>query len=233
MGSCSTTLDTWEDLPQGSHIGHVSSSDSLAHEGEAVATIRTAVETPVLWNGQIFGDVHTVSFTGLTDDLDHVAVLFRTETVRQSTPLVRIHSECLTGDTLFSASCDCGPQLKASFGRLIEAGGVLLYLRQEGRGIGLYNKLDAMALQSRGVDTVQANVELGFPIDARRYDCAADMLTALGIQAVNLLTNNPKKVQGLIDCGISVRERFSLGGFENPVNARYLSTKTERLGHKF
>ena len=147
-------------------------------------------------------------------------------------PLVRLHSECLTGDVFGSLKCDCGPQLKTALGLLgAEGGGVLLYLRQEGRGIGIANKLRAYALQDRGLDTIDANRRLGFDDDERDYAMAAAMLRALGIDAVRLLTNNPAKVAGLEREGIMVVERIAHHMPVNPHNADYLATKEARSGH--
>src|SRR4029077_5286988 len=147
-------------------------------------------------------------------------------------PLVRLHSECLTGDVFGSLKCDCGPQLKEALRIIGEAGGgVLLYLRQEGRGIGLANKLRAYALQDRGVDTVDANRRLGFGDDERDYAHAAAMLRALGIDRARLLTNNPNKVQGLGAAGVEVVERVAHHMPANPHNADYLATKRKKSGH--
>ena len=147
-------------------------------------------------------------------------------------PLVRPHSECLTGDVFGSLKCDCGPQLHEAL-RLIgtAGGGVLLYLRQEGRGIGLANKLRAYALQDRGLDTVDANRRLGFADDERGYAEAAAMLRALGVDRVRLLTNNPAKVAGVEGAGVTVVERVSHHMPANPHNADYLATKRNRSGH--
>ena len=147
-------------------------------------------------------------------------------------PLIRLHSECLTGDVFGSLKCDCGPQLKEALRILGEAGGgVLLYLRQEGRGIGLANKLRAYALQDRGLDTVDANRRLGFADDERNYGMAAAMLRALGVNSVRLLTNNPNKVAGLEQEGIEVIERVAHHMPTNPHNADYIATKKKRSGH--
>jgi GTP cyclohydrolase II len=145
---------------------------------------------------------------------------------------VRLHSECLTGDVFGSLKCDCGPQLKEAL-RIIgdSGGGVLLYLRQEGRGIGLANKIRAYALQDRGLDTVDANRRLGFADDERDYGHAAAMLRALGIERIRLLTNNPAKVAGLEAAGIAVAERVAHQMPANPHNADYLATKRKRSGH--
>ena len=146
--------------------------------------------------------------------------------------LTRMHSECLTGDTLYSLKCDCGAQLEAGLQAIAEAGrGVLLYLRQEGRGIGLVNKIRAYALQQAGADTVEANRMLGLPDDARDYSIAADMLRGLGVQQVRLLTNNPAKVIALERLGIAVMERVPLHTEPNAHNRGYLQTKSLRMGH--
>jgi len=147
-------------------------------------------------------------------------------------PLVRLHSECLTGDVFGSLKCDCGPQLKEAL-RLIGAagGGVLLYLRQEGRGIGLANKLRAYALQDRGLDTIEANLRLGFADDERGYGVAAAMLRALGVDSARLLTNNPNKVEGLEAAGIHIVERVAHHMPTNPHNADYIATKKAKSGH--
>ena len=147
-------------------------------------------------------------------------------------PLVRLHSECLTGDVFGSRRCDCGPQLDAALAAIAAAGrGAILYLRQEGRGIGLLDKLRAYALQERGCDTVEANEQLGLPIDAREYGTAAAILRDLGATRLRLLTNNPAKVAGLVAAGLAVVERVPLIIVPSPENARYLATKREKLGH--
>lgn len=148
--------------------------------------------------------------------------------------LTRIHSECLTGDALFSMRCDCGSQLQAAMERIAREGrGAILYLRQEGRGIGLLNKIRAYQLQDDGADTVEANERLGFGPDMRDYSICKVMLEHLNITRVRLLTNNPRKVQALKDLGIEVVERIPLHTGKNPHNARYLETKAGKLGHLF
>ena len=171
-----------------------------------------------------------VAFRGSGDGAEHVALLIGDPT--GAAPLVRLHSECLTGDVLGSLKCDCGPQLADAIGAIAEAGwGILLYLRQEGRGIGLVNKLRAYALQDQGFDTVAANLRLGFGDDERGFAVAARMLEALGQHEVRLLTNNPRKVEGLAAAGIAVTEKVPLRSGANPHNQAYLDTKRRRSGH--
>ncbi|MBA3510420.1 GTP cyclohydrolase II, partial [Sphingomonas sp.] len=174
-------------------------------------------------------DTQIVAFRS-PDGEEHVALVIGA--FGGESPLVRLHSECLTGDVFGSLKCDCGPQLHAAL-RLIgvAGGGVLLYLRQEGRGIGLANKLRAYALQDRGLDTVEANQRLGFADDERDYDHAAAMLRALGIERVRLLTNNAAKVAGLAAAGIEIVERVAHHMPANPHNADYLAAKRAKSGH--
>lgn len=162
--------------------------------------------------------------------LEHVALLVGSPNGQP--PLVRLHSECLTGDVLGSLKCDCGPQLDSALRLMAESGwGILLYLRQEGRGIGLINKLRAYALQDQGFDTVDANTRLGFAIDARDFSVASRMLSLLGQDRIRLLTNNPEKVARLAAEGVEVIERVPHKLPPNPHNARYLDTKRDRTGH--
>jgi GTP cyclohydrolase II len=171
-----------------------------------------------------------VAFRASDDGQDHVALIVGS--FGGEAPLVRLHSECLTGDVFGSLKCDCGPQLREALRILgVEGGGILLYLRQEGRGIGLANKLRAYALQDRGLDTVDANARLGFADDERDYGHAAAMLRALGVDKVRLLTNNPAKVAGLAASGIAVIERVGHSMPANPHNADYLAAKRGRSGH--
>jgi len=145
--------------------------------------------------------------------------------------LTRIHSECMTGDALFSMRCDCGAQLEAAMRAIAERGeGIVLYLRQEGRGIGLANKIRAYAYQDEGDDTVEANCRLGFSADLRRYDASFPMLCHFGIRKIDLLTNNPRKVDAIASAGFEVRQHALIAG-ANPHNAKYLSTKAIKLGH--
>jgi GTP cyclohydrolase II len=171
-----------------------------------------------------------VAFRASDDGQEHVALVVGA--FGGKPPLVRLHSECLTGDVFGSLKCDCGPQLKTALHIIGDfGGGVLLYLRQEGRGIGLINKIRAYSLQDRGFDTVDANRRLGFADDERDYGHAAAMLRALGIEEVRLLTNNPNKVKGLEAAGIKVVERVAHQMPANPHNADYLATKRKRSGH--
>ncbi len=147
-------------------------------------------------------------------------------------PLVRVHSECLTGDALFSQRCDCGSQLQGAMIKIAEAGrGAVLYLRQEGRGIGLGNKIRAYALQDQGADTVEANHQLGFPADAREYSLAVELLRKLGLCRIRLMTNNPRKLDALVADGVEVVERVALETGRNPHNEKYLAAKVAKLGH--
>ncbi|MEK6939691.1 MAG: GTP cyclohydrolase II [Nanoarchaeota archaeon] len=149
----------------------------------------------------------------------------------KETPLVRIHSQCITGDALASLRCDCGEQLDQSMKMIARKGGILLYLQQEGRGIGLFNKILAYHHQDQGLDTVEANQKLGFNDDHRDYAIAADILKDLGLISIKLLTNNPRKVQGLEKAGIIVVQRIPLLVVPNSMNAEYLAVKKEKLGH--
>lgn len=165
-----------------------------------------------------------------------MALIHRGEGAEASAlPLVRVHSGCVTGDIFHSLRCDCYAQLQAALARIVKTpNGVLIYLPfHEGRGIGLFNKIRAYALQDQGLDTVDANIELGHPIDARDYDLAAQILQDLGFRKIRLMTNNPAKVEALKAAGIEVAERVGLVVDANPNNARYLETKRRRLSHKF
>lgn len=176
-------------------------------------------------------DAEIVAFRSAEDATEHVALVIGSPNGRP--PLVRLHSECLTGDVLGSLKCDCGPQLQAALSEIRANGwGILLYLRQEGRGIGLVNKLRAYALQDQGFDTVDANLRLGFAIDARDFRVAARMLTLLGQDKIRLLTNNPAKVAALENAGIAVSDRVAHAMPPNPHNRAYLETKRDRTGHQ-
>jgi GTP cyclohydrolase II len=172
------------------------------------------------------------TFDGLVDGREHLALRFdRPRGPHDEVPLVRLHSECLTGDVLGSERCDCGPQLREAIERLASVGGWLLYLRQEGRGIGLYNKLDAYRLQDGGLDTYQANLALGHDADERDYTVGAQMLRALGVRALALLSNNPDKAAQLAAAGLTITERVPTGVHVSPANADYLAAKARHGAH--
>ena len=194
----------------------------------APASIRTQVRVPLRFPDGYAALADVTTFHGLADGLEHVALAFGSPT-DGAMPLVRVHSECLTGDVFGSARCDCGPQLREAVEQIEAHGGVLLYLRQEGRGIGLYNKLDAYRLQiEEGLDTYEANRKLHFPDDLRDYAVAADMLRALGISRIRLLTNNPEKVSGLGSHGIIITDVMPTGIYQTGDNEGYLRTKQNR-----
>ncbi len=196
----------------------------------ADAGVRTKVRVPLRfsdgWGTE--ADVHT--FSGLADGKEHVA-LGLGDYRNAVLPLVRPHSECLTGDVFGSERCDCGPQLREAVERIAATGGYLLYLRQEGRGIGLYAKLDAYALQDGGLDTYEANLALGRGEDERDYTAAAQMLKALDAGPIRLLSNNPDKARQLAALGVDVAERVPTGVHLSESNIRYLRAKVERTGH--
>ncbi|AYF73620.1 GTP cyclohydrolase II [Nocardia yunnanensis] len=196
------------------------------------ASVRTRVRIPLTFADGYATTAQAVTFDGLSDGREHLALLLGEPDLDSgATLLVRLHSECLTGDVFGSDRCDCGPQLREAVERIADTGGILLYLRQEGRDIGLYNKLDAYALQDSGLDTYQANTELGFDEDARDYTAAAQMLDALGVGRIDLLTNNPDKVRQLTALGVTVRETLPTGVHANPANLRYLRAKADHTGH--
>ncbi|WP_078622316.1 GTP cyclohydrolase II RibA [Streptomyces sp. NRRL S-244] len=172
-----------------------------------------------------------ITFHRLPDPGEHFAVLVPATPGDTAPPLVRLHSECLTGDVLGSARCDCGPQLDEALRRIADHGGAVLYLRQEGRGIGLYNKLDTYVLQSQDHDTFAANRMIGRGDDERDYAAAAAMLHALGLTRIRLLTNNPDKVRELRTHGIEITEVIPTGVYVTAENSRYLSAKAELAGH--
>jgi 3,4-dihydroxy 2-butanone 4-phosphate synthase/GTP cyclohydrolase II len=178
-----------------------------------------------------YGTFQAIAYTNEVDNKEHVA--FVKGKIDSSQPvLVRVHSECLTGDVFHSHRCDCGPQLEAALKQIDEAGsGVLLYMRQEGRGIGLINKLRAYQLQEQGLDTVDANIKLGFAPDLRDYGIGAQILKDVGVRDIRLLTNNPRKIKGLEGYGLNVVERVPLQIIENEDNTGYLHTKKTKMGH--
>lgn len=180
-----------------------------------------------------WGEFHIHGFDDPDSNKEHIALSMGD--VDDGEPvLVRIHSECLTGDALHSLRCDCGAQLEAGMRRVADEGrGVILYLRQEGRGIGLLNKIKAYKLQDEGADTVEANEQLGFGADMRDYSICRSMLNHLGIKKIRLMTNNPRKVDALESLGFTVVERVPLQSASNPHNAKYLATKAGKMGHLF
>ncbi len=178
-----------------------------------------------------FGTFTVVGYRSLVDDKHHVA-LIKGDVQGKEDVLVRVHSECLTGDVFHSLRCDCGEQLESALSMIESEGeGVLLYLAQEGRGIGLLNKLKAYNLQDGGLDTVDANLELGLPVDLRDYGIGAQILVDLGLSRIRILTNNPKKIRGLEGYGLSVSEQVPIEHVPNPHNEAYLRAKRDRLGH--
>ena len=178
-----------------------------------------------------YGDFQLHLYRSVVDDVHHLALVKGTISSDDVT-LVRVHSECLTGDVFGSCRCDCGNQLHAALEQIDEAGsGVLVYMRQEGRGIGLAAKIRAYKLQEEGLDTVQANEKLGYPSDLREYGLGAQILCDLGVRHIRLLTNNPKKVVGLEGYGLNIVEQIPIKTPSNPHNERYLETKREKLGH--
>ena len=195
------------------------------------AEVRAAVEVPLTIAGRRHvAVVHT--FRGLVDSAEHLVLSLGPTSPVGGVPLVRVHSECLTGDLFGSRRCDCGPQLEDALTAISRSGGYLVYLRQEGRGIGLYAKLDAYALQDRGLDTYAANRALGFPEDLRDYQVAAQMLLTLGVDRIDLLTGNSDKVASLEAAGLSIRNVRPLRRHPTPENLRYLLAKETR-GHLF
>ncbi|WFE40703.1 GTP cyclohydrolase II [Micromonospora sp. WMMD998] len=194
------------------------------------ATIRTRVTVPLRFPDGYVTTARVHTFHGLVDGREHLAFGLG-EPGGAAPPLVRPHSECLTGDVFGSQRCDCGPQLREAVERIAGAGGYLLYLRQEGRGIGLYAKLDAYALQDDGLDTYEANLALGRGADERDYTVAAQMLAALGVDRVSLLSNNPDKADQIERLGIAVVDRVTTGVHLSPANADYLAAKVTRADH--
>lgn len=178
---------------------------------------------------KIHGDFNMTVFRNALDDAEHFILV--KPMLNTAVPLVRIHSECITGDLFGSLKCDCGSQLEQSLTFIAQEGGILIYLRQEGRGIGLANKLKAYALQDEGFDTVEANEQLGLPVDNRDYAVAFQILKFLNVNTVRLLTNNPLKVSSLESYGMIVQERIALTSIPTQENVEYLKVKQEKLGH--
>ncbi len=203
-------------------------ADIIAHRLEHDSLVRREIESRLPTE---FGEFRIIGYSNQIDDAEHLALVMG-EPDADTPCLVRVHSECLTGDVFTSRRCDCGSQLHAALRKIGEEGcGVLLYLRQEGRGIGLFNKLRAYNLQDAGHDTVEANRKLGFAPDLRHYGIGAQILRDIGLRKLRLLTNNPKKIIGLDGYRLEVVERVPLFGDAHEENIRYLNTKRERMGH--
>ncbi|MGD1119795.1 MAG: bifunctional 3,4-dihydroxy-2-butanone-4-phosphate synthase/GTP cyclohydrolase II [Dehalococcoidales bacterium] len=178
-----------------------------------------------------FGNFKVIAYRSTTDPAEHLAVVLGNVATEEPV-LVRVHSQCLTGDVFHSLRCDCGEQIEMAMKRIAAEGrGVVLYMRQEGRGIGLHNKIKAYALQDKGMDTVEANLALGFKADQRDYGVGAQILADLGVHNMRLMTNNPKKMSGLASYGLKIVEQLPLTTQPNPHNRRYLQTKQKKLGH--
>jgi 3,4-dihydroxy 2-butanone 4-phosphate synthase/GTP cyclohydrolase II len=203
-------------------------ADLIAYRRRHDKLVERVVETQLPTE---FGDFRAVGFRSLVDDKHHVAMV-KGEVDGMEDVLVRVHSECLTGDVFHSLRCDCGQQLEDALRKIDEEGrGVLLYLAQEGRGIGLLNKLRAYRLQEEGLDTVDANLQLGLPADLRDYGIGAQILVDLGVTSMRLLTNNPKKIIGLEGYGLRVTDQVPIEHQPTPHNREYLRAKKDRMGH--
>jgi 3,4-dihydroxy 2-butanone 4-phosphate synthase/GTP cyclohydrolase II len=178
-----------------------------------------------------FGNFKVIAYKSTTDPDEHLAMVMG-DVATDEPVLVRVHSQCLTGDVFHSERCDCGEQIEIAMKRIADEGrGVVLYMRQEGRGIGIHNKIKAYALQDKGMDTVEANLLLGFKADQRDYGIGAQILADLGIRNMRLMTNNPKKMSGLESYGLTITEQLPITTQPNPHNRRYLQTKQKKLGH--
>ena len=210
-------------------------SQPASPHGSGPASVRTRVRVPLRFPDGYETAADVLTFHGLADGKEHLLLGLggweATGTQASAVPLVRPHSECLTGDVFGSQRCDCGPQLREAVERITEAGGFLLYLRQEGRGIGLYSKLDAYALQDAGLDTYEANTALGHGEDERDYTAAAQMLAAVGVSRIRLLSNNPDKAGQLERLGVAVAERVPTGVHVSESNVRYLAAKRDHTSH--
>ncbi|MEO1648792.1 MAG: GTP cyclohydrolase II, partial [Pseudomonadota bacterium] len=211
---------------------HLEATDLAAYTNAGALKLVTRARLPVIGSEES----EIIAFRSTADTREHIALIIGEQTGDKQ-PLVRLHSECLTGDVLGSLKCDCGPQLDAALeameahARQDGGWGVLLYMRQEGRGIGIINKLRAYRLQDQGFDTVEANNRLGLPDEARDFPVAARMLELIGATSIRLLTNNPAKVKSLEATGITISERVQHQLPDNPHNAKYLATKRDKSGH--
>ena len=178
-----------------------------------------------------FGEFTVIAYRSQTDPAEHLALVMG-DVATDDPVLVRVHSQCLTGDVFHSLRCDCGEQVEMAMKRIAKEGrGVVLYMRQEGRGIGIHNKIKAYALQDEGMDTVEANLSLGFKADQRDYGVGAQVLADLGIRNMRLMTNNPKKMSGLESYGLKITEQLPITAEPNKYNRRYLKTKQKKMGH--
>ncbi len=221
-------LPDLEEFSEKHGIKIASVADVIAYRMRTESFVHSAAETVL---PTPFGEFKAVAFVNDIDDYEHLA-LVKGDITPDKDVLVRVHSECLTGDVFGSYRCDCGEQLKKAMAMVQEEGlGVILYLQQEGRGIGLANKLKAYRLQDQGFDTVEANEELGFAADLRDYGVGAQILVELGVRKMRLMTNNPKKMIGLEGYGLEVKDRVPIECEPRPENLRYLTTKCEKLGH--
>lgn len=221
-------LDDLRELARKHELKLISIQDLIRYRNEKEKLVKREVEVKLPTD---FGMFTAMGFSNEVDHKEHVA-LVKGKIDGDKPTLVRVHSECLTGDVFHSQRCDCGPQLAAALRQIEEAGnGVLLYMRQEGRGIGLMNKLRAYKLQEEGYDTVEANQKLGFGADLRDYGIGAQILKDIGVRKIKLLTNNPRKIKGLEGYGLQVVERVPLQMQENENNSKYLHTKQSKLGH--
>jgi GTP cyclohydrolase II len=196
----------------------------------SAASVRTSVTVPLQVADGSYEPTQMVTFHGLADGREHIAIIFK-DALSQSSPLVRVHSECLTGDVFRSVRCDCGAQCQEAITLMHSHGGLLLYLRQEGRGIGLYNKIEAYRLQDMGMDTFEANRALNFEDDQRDYAVAAQMLMALGVHQVEILSNNPEKARQLREAGITVSRQRSTRVYLTEANHNYLQAKRKYANH--
>jgi 3,4-dihydroxy 2-butanone 4-phosphate synthase/GTP cyclohydrolase II len=204
-------------------------ADLVAYRLKNERLVRTVAEARI--PSHFGGEWRAIAFENDVDKMEHIALVMG-EFKKDEPVLVRVHSECLTGDVLGSQRCDCGEQLHSAMRQIGAAGrGVILYMRQEGRGIGLVNKLKAYELQDQGLDTVEANIELGFKADLRDYGIGAQILLALGITKIRLLTNNPKKLIGLQGYGIDIIDRVAIETVATETNIDYLTTKRDKMGH--
>lgn len=206
----------------------ISIEDLIAYRKQLRPLVKREVQTKL---PTAFGEFEVIGYSNNQDEKEHIA-LVKGNIEHTEATLTRVHSECMTGDVFSSHRCDCGPQLEKAMALIEEKGsGVIIYMRQEGRDIGLFNKLKAYKLQDEGMDTVEANEALGFPEDAREYDVAAAILADLGITSICFLTNNPAKIKEIEAAGIKVTERVPLEAGAHPANAHYLRTKQTKMGH--